>query len=154
MSDEPLAVYRERLLNVRRTLTLYPDRVVAQAKWIFGGAFTQEIRLDTLAPDVRTFATRQRLFKRALAVASMCAAVAVVFTRPGASWTMPQWLAYTLYALALAVGAVAVIAWPKVLFARFPSRSGRPGLDVARAGPDARAFDDFVSQVQRQIRRA
>ena len=60
---------------------------------------------------------------------------------------------YGFVAVALAAGAVTTLSYPKVMFARFMTKAGKAGLDVARAGPDRAAFQDFVEQMQRQIRR-
>jgi hypothetical protein len=51
-----------------------------------------------------------------------------------------------------AVGfAVAAVTYQRVLFARFPPREGRGGLDIAQSGPDRNEFEAFVKLVQRQI---
>jgi hypothetical protein len=46
------------------------------------------------------------------------------------------------------------LAYPRrrIRFARFPSQSGRIGLDVGSAGSDPAAFEGFVRQVRRRIR--
>lgn len=152
--DAPLAVYRERLLQVRRVLELYPDRVVVHARWLLGGRFQQTVRLETLKAQTREVWVRQRLFKRALVAAILFAAIALaaVIARPEGGG-VPMWLVYAIYAVAVAAGVVAMLAWPKVQFVRFLNKSGAVGLDVARAGPDARSFDEFIQQLRRQIRK-
>ena len=150
--DMPLATYRERLPQVGRSLELYSDRVVVRAKWRLGRSFQQTIRLDNLNPRPTQIWVRQRLFKKSLAVASISAAAAVVFDRYETN--VSQWVVYAFVALALAAGAVTVLSYPKVLFARFATKSGTPGLDIARAGPDRAEFDEFVEQVKKQIRRS
>ena len=111
----------------------------------------QTIRLDNLSPRPNLILVRQRLFKKSLAVASISAAAAVVFDRYGTN--IAQWVVYGFVAVALAAGTVTMLSYPKVMFARFMTRAGKAGLDVARAGPDRAAFQDFVEQMQRQIRR-
>ena len=149
--DAPLATYRERLLQVRRTLDLYADRVIVRAHWLIGGSFEHTIHLDNLAPQPNLILVRQRLFKKSLAVASIAAAAAVVFDRYGTN--IAQWVVYTFVALALAAGVVTVLSYPKVMFARFMTKAGKAGLDVARAGPDRAGFHAFIEQMQRQIRK-
>jgi hypothetical protein len=60
-------------------------------------------------------------------------------------------------ALSVAIGGAVLLAltYPqrRIRFARFPSRAGRIGLDVASAGNDLAVFENFVQQVRRQIRR-
>jgi hypothetical protein len=149
--DPPMATYRERLLQVRRTLDLHADRVIVRAHWLMGGSFEQTIRLDNLSPQPNLILVRQRLFKKSLAVASIAAAAAVVFDRYGTN--IAQRAVYASVALALAAGAVTVLSYPKVMFARFMTKAGKAGPDVARAGPDRAGFQAFIEQMQRQIRR-
>lgn len=149
----PLATYRERLLQVRRRFELYPDRVEVHAKWLFGRQFRSTIMLADLKPQTTEFRIRQRLLKRAIPVTALAAAAAVVLNRPGYEAIQP-WAIYGLYAIAVLGGLVILMTWPKVPFVRFPSRRDkRPGLDIARAGPDETNFGEFVEQIRRQIRK-
>jgi hypothetical protein len=154
MTDEaPIATYRERLVQVRREFSLHADRVVVRARWLSGRTYRNTIPLDRLDPTPTQARIRQRAFRRALPIALLAAAAAVVFSRPGYQAVQP-WLNYGLYGLFILFGAVTAIAWPRVLFIRFNSRqNGQPGLDIARAGPDSRHFEAFVEQVRNQIRR-
>jgi hypothetical protein len=155
MAEEtPIATYRERLVQVRREFRLYRDRVVVQARWLSGRKYQNTIPLEGLDPKPSQARIRQRAFKRALPIALLAAAAAVVISRPGYEWLQP-WLKYALYGVFIVFGAVAAISWPKVLFIRFNAReSKKPGLDIARAGPDASNFETFVEAVRTQIRRA
>ena len=149
----PIAVYHERLLRVRRRFELYPDRVVVHAKWLLGRQFQTTIPLADLKAQTSELWIRQRVMRKAIVVAALSAAAAVVLNRPGYEAVQP-WLIYLLYGLAVAGGLVIVMTWPKVLFVRFPSRhEKRAGLDIARAGPDERSFGEFVEQVKKQIRK-
>lgn len=149
----PIATYRERLLRVRRRFDLFPDRVVVNASWLFGRTFRHTVQLADLKPQTTEFRIRQRLLKKAIPVTALAVAAAVVLNRPGYEAIQP-WAIYALYGLAVLGGLVILLTWPKVLFVRFPSRRDqRPGLDIARAGPDEAGFSDFVDLVKRQIRR-
>jgi len=153
-TEAPLAAYRERLPQVGRTLELYTDRIVVRAKWLFGGRYTQTIQLEGLEPRPLEIWVRQRLFKRALALSLLSAAAAVVLTQNGGGGRFNPWLVNGFYIIAMLIGAVAVLSYAKVRFARFPTREGKAGLDIARAGPDAATFDDFVDRVKARIRKS
>lgn len=152
-SDAPLAVYRERLLQVRREFKLYPDRVVVRAKWLTGRPYKNTIPLAGLNPKPTQAMIRQRLWKRTLSIGLLAAAAAVVFKRPGYEALQP-WLINIFYGLFIFFGLLTLMALPKVLFIRFVSRHEKtPGLDIAKAGPDKRNFEAFVEQIRKQIRK-
>ena len=151
--EKAVAVYRERLMQVGRVLELYRDRIEVRANWMFGGSYRQTIRLDRLRPQTREFWVRQRFFKRALMIGSLAAATAVVFTRPGVG-SLPKWLEMGLWVVAVACGIMTVMSFRKVRFVRFMGRDEKPGLDIAKAGPDADKCEEFVEQIKRQIRKA
>lgn len=151
MNQEPLAIYRERLLQVRRVLALYPDRIEVQAKWLGGGRFSYTVRLSDLRAKPTEARIRQRIWRKGLIVAMLAAAAAVVVQRY-AHWG--QTAMYILWSIAVAAGIFTLIAWKKVQFMRFTQHDGKPGLDIARSGPDADRFDQFIEQVRQQIRRA
>jgi hypothetical protein len=149
--DKPLALYRERLLSVSRVIELHADRLAVRAHWRLGRSYRMSVSLKALRPKYTEVWIRQKLFRRGLALALLLAAAAVVLDLPRAG-RPPQVVIYAAYGAAIALGALAALAWPKVLFVRFSSSEGKPGLDIARAGPDRRSFDDFVSQIVKQIR--
>ncbi len=152
--DQPIATYRERLLQVRRDFMLFPDRIIVEARWLNGRRYRNTIPLHSLNPKPQQTMRRQRIFRRTLTIALLSAATAVVISRPGYEILHP-WLAYILYALFVFFGIVTLRAWPKVLFIQFASRQEeKPGLDIARAGPDKRNFDTFIEQIRKQIRKA
>jgi len=64
-------------------------------------------------------------------------------------------LGYLALAVAVAGAVLIALSYPlrQLEFARFDTRSGRPGLDVGAGGGDRARFRAFVSAVQRQIRR-
>lgn len=152
-STKPLSTYVERLPQVRRVLRLYPGRVEIQAAWTMGKTYEQVVNLADLTPDAVRFQVRNKWFKHTILIIALAVATAVVFTRPGYSeWTMRA--AMFGYVIAFACIPVAFLTYPKRQFVRFKRKDGRPGLDICRSGPDRRRFDDFVTEVQRRIRRA
>lgn len=151
MAAVPLANYRERLPQVRRDFELYPDHVLVRARWTLSGKeYTQRIELDTLKCDTTTFFIRQRWFKRALGIAALAVASAVVFSQPAYQHWNP-WVVRGLYVLAIAAGVVMAATARKVKFIRFVTSAGRPGLELAAIGPDAGRFDEFVAAVRKRV---
>lgn len=156
MTDEaPLATYSERLLEVRRDFSLFPDRVEVKARWLLKGTFQTTVRLDTLAPEPREFFVRYRVYRVAgwAMALSLLAFAMAVYSAAGAP-------VHPLGYLALAVGvpaaAVMLLTFPnrRIRFARFDARAGRGGLDVGCAGSNLEAFQAFLAATRRQIRKA
>ena len=151
--QEPLAVYRERMVQVQRVFALYPDRVVVRARWLLRGTHEMAIRLATLKSEPRQIIIRNRWFKHALLVVAIGVAVALLCGKADAS---------RAYRLASAVGwgvaaagtAVAFMSYRKIVFARFDALSGRGGLDIAFAGSRREDFETFVRAVGKQIRKS
>jgi len=150
-TPNPLATYTERLPQVRRVLRLYRDRVEIDAAWTLGKNYSTVVKLDGLQPQVKRFYVRNRWFKRSIMLGSMAVAAAIVFTRGG----YPEWLmrnALLGYPIAAICASIALMTAIRRQFARFSTKSGPPGLDICRAGPDSARFDDFIEQIQRRIR--
>jgi hypothetical protein len=148
---DPIASYTERLPQVTRTFTLHSDHVLVQAHWRVKGDFTNKVPLAALKPQYKELKIRNKLFKPAAVV--LAAGVVLV-----AFGLYPQWpraLSGSLLAgmLMVVVGGVLSGWWYRaVRFVRFDSDKGKPGLDMARAGPDRDSFDEFIERVQKQIR--
>lgn len=150
MATEPI-VYRERLPQVAREFRLFHDRVEIHAKWTLGKHFTDTVRLKDLSPQARSATIRNRWFKRAILVASLGVAVAVVFTRPHyATWLRRA--AGFGWIVAVGASGVAALTFRKRQFLHFPRKDGRPGLDLCRS--DAPAYSAFEQEVRRRIQRA
>lgn|GEM_PF-716810 len=152
-TEAPVAVYTERLLQVRRRIALYGDRVEVDASWLFGSRRRTTVRLGALTPRSKEIFVRNRWVRRAILLGSLAVAAAVVLGRPGyGPWaqraSLGCWVAAGLCA------AVAALGFRKVRFVRLLRPDGRPGLDIAQAGPDAARFDEFVAAVKRQVRSA
>ncbi len=149
----PLAVYIERLLQVRRRLALYDDRIEVDAVWLLGARRRSTVKLASLTPRTAELFVRNRWTKHAILLGSLAVAAAVVLGRPdhgawGQRISAAAWVAAGLCA------AVVALTFRKVRFVRLLRPDGRPGLDVAQAGPDAARFDEFVAAVRRRVSRA
>ena len=147
---EPIATYAERLLQVRRVFRLYPDQVVVDAHWLWKGDFRSTIELSSLKRAYKERYVRNRLYKTAVWVAVLGAILAAFPLYPKIPWPLPV-ITYVGGVIALAGLAVAALAYRKILFVRFDSHDGKPGLDIARAGPGQAKFGEFVERVRKQI---
>lgn len=150
---DPIAVYRERLLQVSRRFELYSDRMEIQAKWRVRGGFTTTVHLAGLDPNFRAVFIRNKMFKVSLFL--LVGGVATIFLagdidRFRAMGTLPR-IGLVVTFLGVALGW---LTSRRIRFALFQSRLGRPGLDIGCAGPDKANFEPFLVQVQRQIRKA
>ncbi len=151
--EPPIAVYTERLLQVRRRLALYADRVEVDASWLFGSRRHTTVRLAALTPRTNEIFVRNRWLKRAVLIGSLAVASAVVLGRPGyGPWA--QRVSLACWVVAGLCAAAAALSFRKVRFVRLLRPDGRPGLDIAQAGPDAAGFETFVAAVKRQVRSA
>ncbi len=152
---EHVATYTERLLEVQRHFTLYADRVVVQARWYLFRRFEHVVPLASLRGETQPLTIRYRLYRRAswvLAVGALAFAVCY-YEQRNAALGIVGWIALGVTILG---ALLTVLTYPhrRIRFVRFPSRSGRPGLDIGCAGNSEQAFEDFVAQVRRQIAKA
>lgn len=147
---QPLAVYTERLPQVKRVLSLYRDRVEISAAWTVGKKYQMTVSLTDLQPQPKRFFVRNSWFKRSILIGSLAVAVAVVFTREGyAQWIRTN--ALLGWGVASACALMAFLTFPARQFARFPRKDGRAGLDICRSGPDQAHFDEFIELIQKRI---
>ena len=152
-AEPPIAVYTERLVQVRRRIALHRDRVEVDASWLFGSRRHTTVKLGALTPRTKEIFVRNRWLKRAILLGSLAVAAAVGLGRPGdGPWGQRASLACWL--VAGLCGAVAALSFRKVRFVRLLRPDGSPGLDIAQAGPDAARFEEFVEAVKRQVRGA
>lgn len=150
--DRPISTYADRVPQVGRQFSLYADRVEVVATWTLGKTHQNVVKLADLEPQAKTITIRNRWCKRAITVAMLAAATAVVISRPGyADWIRQA--ANAVWGVSGAAVVVAVMTFRKSRFARFARHDGKPGLDIGSAGPDAKRFDEFTQAVQKQIRR-
>ncbi len=149
---EPLATYVESHLQVRRLFELYPDRVVIHAKWLFGRQYETRVLLGGLSPEPQQLLIRYKWFKHAILGCAIGIGLTVLSSRVGESSRTPILLAASVI-VALSM-TIALSTVRRVLFVRFTSPDGRPRLDIARTGRNVPAFDAFIRQLQKQIRKS
>jgi hypothetical protein len=151
---EPLlAIYTERLPQVRRVFRLYPDRVEVAAKWTFGRKFAITVRLGELSGQFSRFNVKNRWFPKAVVIGSLAVGVALVLARPGYPELVRRGsvIGWPIAGIAF---VVALLSLPRRQFVHFPRANGKPGLDICKAGPDQGRFESFVAEVRKCITRA
>ena len=141
-TDFSLDMYVERLVQEARVFELYPDRVVVSAKWWWGRPYQTTVPLASLSPDCVYQPIRYRLFKHSILALAIGIALVLLFGRPDGTWVQQA----PLSAAGRRRGAgFAAMTYQRVMFARFPPRAGRGGLDIAQSGPDRERFDSSSS---------
>lgn len=153
-NETPVSTYTERLLEVRREFTLYPDRVVVRARWLLKGSFEHVVDLNSLRSEVQDLIIRYRLHR----YAGWTIAIGVVLFLAAYYLARGEPLGVLSHAaMGIMILGVAVMSMTfrsrRIRFARFNTRSGRPGLDIGSAGNNPAIFNEFVEQVRRQIAR-
>jgi len=143
--------YAERLPQVERTFLLHQDRVEISARWTLGRHFRTTVKLAELSPQAVRFTVRNLWFKRSVMVGAVAAGLALLFSRE-AYFERVRWAALLCWPVAGVSLVVAIRSFPKRLFAHFPRKDGRPGLDICRTDPER--FEDFLREVQARIRKA
>jgi hypothetical protein len=150
---EPLATYIERLPQVKRVFRLYKDRVEIDAAWTMGKNYHSVVRLADLRPETRRTTRRNRWFKKAIVIASISVATAVVFQRGDYSPTVKYIVSFGWPVTGLAL-VVAFLSFAKRRFVHFVRKDGAAAMDLCNAGPDAAKFEEFTAEIQRRIRNA
>ena len=149
---DPIATYTERLLQVRRTFTLYDDKVVVDAHWLLRGHFRSTIPLASLTRDVKEHYIRNKLFKTGGLIAAVGVILVAWTVYPRLTWPPP--IVTIIGAIIAIVGLVlSALTYPKVLFVHFETREGKPALDIGRVGPDKARFNEFIMRIRKQIRK-
>lgn len=140
------------MLQVRRRLTLYRDRIEIQANWLFGKNYCMSVKLADLTTRTSIALIRSWMVKRSIMVGALAVGAAVFLNQPDyAPWM--KMIGKFCWGLAATCGMVAVMTFRKTPFVRFMRTDGKPGLDIANAGPHAGQFEDFIEKVKRQIRK-
>jgi len=147
-----IATYTERLLEVRRDFSLYEDRVVVQARWYLIRKYEHVVQLATLKGEFQQLTIRYRIYRYAGWVMAIGALVFAMcyYNSKGAALGIAGWLALGVMVFG-AVFTALTYRNRRIRFARFNSRSGRPGLDIGCAGNSAAVFEEFVTHIRRQI---
>jgi len=151
-AETPLAIYTERLPQVRRVFRLYPDRVEVAARWTFGRKFQNVVKLADLSGQINRFSVKNHWFRKAVLVGCIAAAFALVLSRNGYAEPVHR-LALIGWPIAGVAFGVALYSLPRRQFVHFPRADGGPGLDICKAGPDRDRFEDFVKEVRQCVSR-
>jgi uncharacterized integral membrane protein len=154
VSEEPLATYSERLLEVRRDFALYKDRVVVEARWFPNRRFEHVVNLSALKGQFQEILVRYRMYRYAgwiLAVGALAYAACFYYARDLAMGP----LGYVALGAAICGALLLALTYTnrRIRFARFQTKAGRLGLDIGSAGSDSATFEAFVERVRRQISR-
>ena len=153
VSAKPIATYSERLLEVRRELELYEDRVVVRASWFPRRRFENVVPLGGLRSALEEITIRYRVHRYAGGILAIGAlGLAALYYRFRDAMGV---LGYLALAVAICGAVLLILTYPnrRIRFVRFRTRSGKAGLDIGSAGNDMATFERFVEQVRAQIRR-
>jgi hypothetical protein len=142
MNSNVLAEYYEKRFQGRRTFRLYPDKVNVRAK-LFSVDADVNIELANVNPDYSRVWLRSPLFKAGQT--SFLMSLLLI-------WLVRQLTNDSLYVgfAALApVGSILlmVIARKKIEYTQFLNSSHKVVLDVAKSGPSANTYDEFVKAI-------
>ena len=152
-AETPLAIYTERLPQVRRVFRLYPDRVEVAAKWTFGRRFTITVKLKDLSGQADRFNVKNRWFRKGVLIGSIAVGFALVLSRSGYPELVRRFSVIG-WPIAGVAFVVALLSLPRRQFVHFPRANGKPGLDICKAGPDIARFEAFVTEVRQCITRS
>jgi hypothetical protein len=151
-SATPIASFREKSPGLRRTHTLFADKVVIDAFQFGGTEFVVNIPLSNLTPDINPVRYRSRRWR---AGAMLCAGLAfflwlfiAIFKLP---WDSPRVL--VTISLCVACFAWAAVYYPKYTAYRFINSMGVVVLDVIESGPEKANARGFAEQISSAIRR-
>jgi hypothetical protein len=149
----PIATYRERRFDGKRTFELFADRVQIRGSTQLSSDFEISVPLKTLNPTPMRLRLRNKSFWAGtwMLLGSVIGST-VLFNALHVSYASP---AFVLVAVVGAGGCALMLATArKVEFASFQSTAGVHVLDVARSGPDAGQLDAFVQLVVSGIQTA
>lgn len=154
LNTQPLATYSERLLEVRREFALYDDRIVVRAYWFPTRRFEHVVKLAALKGEFEEITIRYRLFRYAGWIIAIGALVFAMCTYNAQDAALGA-VGYGALGLTICGVVLWALTYPhrRIRFARFPTHTGRAGLDIGSAGNDMATFESFVRQVRGQIRR-
>jgi len=145
-----LQTYRQATLTGKTNFELYEDKLVVKGSFPMSANFERSFELDKLSPDQTKLKIRPSVTWIAMTTCVLTgfAAAQLVFVFDIASTILPGVLGiYCVLAL-----IVAIATWKKVEYAQFCSADYTPLFSVARSGPDATRFDEFVETIREQIR--
>ena len=153
--SESLASYNEVRWDGKRRFELHADRVSVSGKG-GGSTFETMVMLANLRPEPDKLWVRNRVFM--LGIVMLLLSFVLFIGTVQSLQQNRQTPGFPIMQPSLAVGllivglAICTQTSAKVEFARFQSNAGIVLLDVARAGPDRRKFQEFVELLVKQIR--
>lgn len=150
---QPVATYRERRFDGRRTFELFADRVRIAGSTQFSSEFDFAVQLSGLNPEPMRIRFRNKAFWAGtwMLLGSIIGCT-VLLSAMQASYASA---AFVLVAVVGASGFALMLATArKVEFVGFQNSAGLRVLDIARSGPDAGQLDAFIELVVTHIRRA
>jgi hypothetical protein len=152
--DEPIATYHDHIAGlVDRVITLYEDRVVFAGRYFLGARFESTFHFVELQPVRQKLWNRTRHFVLAVIATFAFAPFALIGVVAKVAFNSP-WLPVVLATAPFVVScAYLACTWTPIEFAQFFANDRRFTIDVARSGPDAVMFDEFVSRLELQIQR-
>jgi hypothetical protein len=148
---EPVARYSERRIDGRRQFSLYPQEIVIVGKQLFGAHYEFKIPLKSLDPTISRIYTRSTFFLAGLGfgLGSFFIFGILWISFLHAVWSF--WMNWVILAVGIIGSALACLTFKKVEFAQFRSQAGVRILDMARSGPEASKFDEFLKTLVERI---
>jgi hypothetical protein len=145
----PIATYRERRFDGRRDFSLYTDRLEVSGKQTPGAEFTSTFNLGSLDPHLNRIRKRDPGFVGGIWMVlisfGLLQSHTVSFPSNWSGLTAVMGVA----GLLLSIATLRRIHW-----ATFRSVAGVELVSIARSGPDASSFEEFLERMANQIRAA
>jgi hypothetical protein len=148
----PIAMYRERKLDMQRNFVLLADRVIVRGRRPLQNDWETTVELTSLNPNFGRMRTRAKYFQHGLVLLAFGVTFAIFANGVAERGTGISWMVIGCIGVAVLGFILLAMALRKVTYAQFRSIYGQPVLlDVADAGPDRAEFGPFVELIQRQI---
>ena len=142
-----LGGYRERRFDGKRDFELFEDRLEVVGGASLGSKFELNVPLATLSSEIDRYWSRPPGFWSGVLMAL------IFFVGPQC---FGDSIAPSLLGLltVFAIGGVllAVVTRNRVEWAAFKNHAGATGIDIAKIGPDAPEFENFVRSISQAIR--
>lgn len=141
-----IATYQEKRMDGYRVFELYSDRVVVKGAQYIGGKFETTVMLQALEPTPSKLVSRNRAFFQGIVMA-------LVATTLIQSNLLPVTSYWGGLALVLGIGGVlmSLTTLRPIEWANFCTSAGISVVSIARAGPDAKRFQEFVDLFSKQV---
>ena len=149
-SPPALASYREVRFDGKRHFELFADSIRIRGTVTLRSDIDTTIPLAEVQPRIARLRIRNSVFWGGLwlAVGGFTVSTILIAGFRFDPFTITPGLPGIMGMAGL---ALCVATFRKVEFAQFESRAGVPILDVAKAGPDRKSYDEFVSKIQERV---